>query len=170
MKKVIFFICILFGILLLSFLGYCFWYKENVGPIFQTTNVPTNDVLSKDLFQYQKRQLSEDILWDNVEIWRINNNLKPFIKNDLLCDLASLRVDDIQTTFSHDKFFTRDKTFLKTFSKIGENLAQDYISEEILLKDWIASPEHFKNLQDSYSYSCIKIKNGRVVQIFGSKE
>ena len=106
-----------------------------------------------------------DILWALVQNWRLENNLQPYAKNQKLCEIANIRVQEIQTDFSHDKFLTR---FQHSPYVITENLVRHFPFEPDMLKAWIESPGHLTALKTSYTYACIACSNDNCVQIFSN--
>ena len=116
-------------------------------------------------------KLNEEKLWNIVNAWREENNLRPYTKNDRLCDIAKIRSND---PLINEKLLDDHKGFIERYknypSVIGENMAKDWKNEQSTLKAWIDSPTHLKNLQESFSYSCIKTKGDLVIQIFSSCE
>ena len=104
-----------------------------------------------------------DILWALVQNFRLENNLKPYTKNQILCDIANTRAQEIITDFSHDKFLNRFQNYPYL---IAENLARYVAFEPDILGGWLNSPSHAKALYASYAYSCIACSNDHCVQIF----
>lgn len=117
-----------------------------------------------------KTELDSEKLWSLIQNWRQSEGLKPYIKDQRLCKLASTRLEQIKIDWSHDQFVP---TVRKQFSKkmdyeIGENLASDFRNEKSLLDDWLESPSHLANLKERYTYSCIEIDKWNAVQIFAN--
>lgn len=109
---------------------------------------------------------SEDKLWSLVNDWQTSQGWKPYIKDQRLCDLADIRLEETSKDWSHNGFFAHSKDFVNI--NLGENLARDYITEETTLKAWLKSPSHKKNLTSPYTYSCIQCEGDRCVQLFGN--
>lgn len=87
-----------------------------------------------------------------------------------LCSLASKRIIEIQTDFSHQKFSSIQPnilfpTYCPYCTRINENLAKDFFDEQTLVNAWIASPSHQKNLILPSTSVCINVQNGYAVLI-----
>lgn len=118
--------------------------------------------------------LNQDRLFELVQTWRVQNKLPKYQQNEALCQVAQMRAEDIQTNWSHKGFYEfadelkRTKPqFAGTYS-LGENLAQDYLTEEEALEGWLNSPSHLKNLKAPYQFSCIRCVNGHCAHLFAS--
>lgn len=115
--------------------------------------------------------ISETKMWNTVQEWRVSTSREEYIKDETLCELASSRVEEIRTEWSHSGFYkSSDKiVFNKTnkFKELGENLAKQFRSEPSVLKGWLDSPTHRDNLEYGFKYSCIKTDGDNVVHIFG---
>lgn len=111
---------------------------------------------------------SEDRLYDLVQTWRKENNLSTYIKSEVTCKVASQRLIEVQDNFSHEGFFenTKNNNYYG-YSLIGENLAENWASEEVTLKKWLESPKHLENLKKPFTESCIKCLGNSCVHIFG---
>lgn len=113
--------------------------------------------------------LNENILWDNVLAWRLNQGLSVYVKDPKLCEYARSRVLEVSRDWSHDGFLG-DEDWMHKFtgySNMGENLAKGYNTEDEVLKGWLFSPTHKENLLESYTHSCIVCKDGFCAQEFG---
>lgn len=114
----------------------------------------------------KQTSVDEEILFNLVNEWRVNNNLKPLLVSEPLCDFASIRVEEIKKDFSHDKAFVHRKN---TGINVGENLSAPFTNpnEQKLLNAWLNSPTHKDNIADDhYIYSCLKCSENYCVQIF----
>ena len=105
-------------------------------------------------------------LWQLIQDWRVKNNYQPYISDQQLCKLASIRLDELKTDFSHKGFYSHLKDF--SYQTIGENLANDQSSEQEVLDGWIASKEHLENLERDYTHSCIQTRGKYSIQMFAS--
>ena len=155
MKKLVFcFVVILF--MLISFSGG-----------YMLKALPSEKVISANIVT--KPDLSSDKIWSLVQDWRSKNNLPVYTKNQKLCDMASIRVQDIRTDWSHSQFVPRVNFFFgNNIYNIAENLAEHHINEEAILNAWLGSPTHADNLKSNYKYSCIVESENYVVQLFGN--
>ena len=87
-----------------------------------------------------------------------------------LCSLASKRIIEIQTDFSHQKFLDIPPrvlfpSYCSSCTRISENLAKDFFDEQILVNTWIKSPRHQENLLLPSVSACINVQNGYAVFI-----
>lgn len=113
--------------------------------------------------------LTREQLWNVVQNWRIKNNLKVYKFDKQLCDFSDMRISQIQKDFSHNGFWSdTNKLFNQGYKRVAENLIRGYSPEKSALESWINSPEHLKNLKDSYTNSCISTHNTFAVQVFAS--
>jgi uncharacterized protein YkwD len=100
----------------------------------------------------QKRQLS------------LKNPL--YIESQFLCDVASIRLEEVQKNWSHDGFSAN--RFCPKDCTIGENLAHGYSTESLVIKAWENSPSHLYQLNYPYKYFCVKAKNNYTVLTLGN--
>jgi len=115
------------------------------------------------------RSVSEEHLWKKVNEWRKSSLLKEYIKDDLLCKYASIRLQDIRSNFDHSDFnddISKQIFHEYNYTELGENLAKDYQLEEQIIINWLTSPPHYKNLIDNFTHSCIKCEDSYCVQLF----
>lgn len=115
--------------------------------------------------------LSEEKLFDLVQRWRYENNLQPYKKSDITCQVAEKRLVQVKKKFSHDGF---EQTVKETVTNVqekvdfGENLAEFFYPESEMLKQWLDSPKHRENLEAPYTSSCIRCDKLICVQIFSN--
>lgn len=114
----------------------------------------------------QLNELSKDRLWEVVQNWRSENSYALYTEDERVCDIATIRLNNIKDDFSHSKFL--EKASYLRYKDFGENLARDFSTEEEVLNGWINSPGHLANLQKSYKYSCIQTDGRNVVQMFAN--
>jgi len=115
------------------------------------------------------RSISEENLWEKVNEWRKDSSLKEYVRDDLLCKYASIRLQDIKSSFNHSDFnddISKQIFNEHNYAELGENLAKDYQLEEQVIINWLTSPSHYKNLIHDYTNSCIKCENNYCVQLF----
>ena len=110
--------------------------------------------------------LRTNTLYTLIQGYRVNNGLEPYIMSQKLCDIADIRLKETQIKFSHDGFDA--KRFCPSDCFIGENLAEGYTDEQVLLNAWLESPTHAENLKRDFMFTCIRTVNGYAVQIFGN--
>lgn len=120
-------------------------------------------------FTIHNDYVSEDVLWNRVQNWRVQTGLPKYIINYDLCIIADMRVEEIKKEFNHDGFFDHSPEYLyySNMSELAENLVKNYPDEDTMLSKWLDSEGHRRNLQDGYTYSCIRCSENHCVQIFG---
>lgn len=114
-------------------------------------------------------ELNADKLWNLVNEHRQKLGLKPFIKDQRLCDIAKKRVLEVPKDeadgIPHEGFI---KNYHQGPYSLSENVNVHYTTEEDSLNGWIHSPPHRKALEGSWIYSCIATNNDIAVEIFSS--
>lgn len=100
-----------------------------------------------------------------INKWRSSQGLKPFIQSEFLCSIANVRVDEIKTDFSHNKFHA--DRFCSQNCTISENIAEGFFNSEDLLQGWLNSPPHKAALMKPYTHTCISTNGNQTVEIFG---
>jgi uncharacterized protein YkwD len=111
------------------------------------------------------KMVSQDRLWSLVQDWRKGNNLPTYTKNQTLCDVAAIRLQDLYEENSHKRFKERVNTYL--YGYISENLADGWENERDVLDAWLNSPSHKAALEDDYTDGCIVSDGDYVVHLFG---
>ena len=129
--------------------------------VYAIQKLVTNHDLATNTFQLPI-SINADYLTSLVNDWRIKNGLQAFTKDADLCAYADKRSVEIQTDFSHTKFLSSPCNV----KQCGENLAKGLSTENVVLQDWVNSPEHLANLKYSYSSMCISCKGNYCAQEF----
>lgn len=153
-------IFLLFLLLFLSIKSVIFIFDDPVAQDFHPSPSPSPI----------KTSLNRDVLWNEIQDWRIKNGFKPYEVSDELCEFAALRIEDIKLDFNHSKFYERSQTLLKGRQNkwVAENLAADSSSERDVIIHWENSPSHKKNLDMNAQYSCLETSGTYAVQIFSN--
>lgn len=110
------------------------------------------------------KPINKYVLWSLIQNWRIENNLQPYIENQIVCEIAEIRLKDVARNFSHDGF--KETAVRYSYTAMGENLARKHRDEDGVLKGWLVSPKHLENLNESYTSSCLATDGNHVVHIF----
>ncbi len=118
---------------------------------------------------------NSDKLWNLIEEWRQSQGLKPYVKDQALCQIATQRAEEQNAAGQLDEhagFFARFSKSPYLWSENAQFLQPDYTrfinSETLTLQSWLHSPAHLANLEKPYLYSCVE-RVGRVYdQIFTS--
>lgn len=108
--------------------------------------------------------VSSEKLMSVVNNWRHTQGLKPYTKNDWLCEQAEKRVKEIQIDFSHNGFWN----IKGDYRDLAENLSKDIFNEHQHLNGWLNSASHAANLKANYYFSCIRCENNYCVQLFAN--
>lgn len=115
--------------------------------------------------------VSEDKLWSLIQDWRISTNRQTYVKDQKLCDFADIRLSQMNDGYiNHSGFIPLHRKMIPN-SSMAENLISNFPSEEIMLNKWLGSPEHLKDLEADYKYSCLRCSpkdRNTCVQIFAN--
>lgn len=93
---------------------------------------------------------------DKVNTWRKENGKQTYQTSPKLCEIATERVGDIQQDWSHNGFTGRIKD--TNYLLLGENLAKNFDDPELMLKAWLDSEGHRKNLTEDFTDTCVVCK------------
>lgn len=113
--------------------------------------------------------LSEDDVFTVVNTWRTDNDYASLEKDEFLCEFARVRLNEIESDWSHDGFLEKSKELLfgSKYYSIGENLYTGRINNpEVILNMWLDSPTHKENIAGDYTNSCVECDDDSCVQIF----
>lgn len=114
--------------------------------------------------------LNSDTLLALTTQYRVNKDIGPLKKSELLCKFANLRVDELIKTqvFSHEGFYPLSKTYSTIYPFLGENLAKNFSLNDDILQSWLNSPGHKENIERPlYTDACVAIKDIYTVMIYG---
>lgn len=115
-------------------------------------------------------QLEEEII-ELINQYRQKKNLSPLVANNTLNRLARKHSKDMaagRRPFGHDGAEQRFRTAGKEINKLSafwENVAFGYSSAEGVVKGWINSPGHRKNMESKATIVGVGVasdKNGRL--------
>lgn len=109
--------------------------------------------------------LYADNLFQLVNEWRTKEGYQPYVKSEFACKFADLRIPQVKKNWSHEGF-TDLHLQLAPDTWAAENLGKNFSYPSEMLQGWLISPSHRKNLEDSYTHSCIKCDSGYCVHIF----
>jgi len=127
--------------------------------------------------------ISEEKIVELTNQERINKGLNIVTANQLLAKaayekgMAILETQNFRHNINGKKFSTWIKNAGYQYSYAGENLAIDFVTSEGVIKAWLDSPTHKKNiLNENFSEIGIAVLEGKfqgnnttlVIQIFGS--
>lgn len=125
-----------------------------------------------------KSSISEKNIFKLINKERNKSNLSSLTLNNKLVQAAINKAKDL----SENKYFDHNSENGKKFSSwiketgyeysfIGENLAKDFNDSESIIKAWLKSPGHKKNiLNNNFTETGIAVYGNIVVQIFGRPE
>lgn len=104
---------------------------------------------------------NEKLLFNMINEYRIDNNVQKIIPDDVHYELAINRnYENIEIgTISHEKFSKTFRILIHSgLNWAGENLAFGYTKNESVLKAWIKSERHNKNLlREDWVYGGLSI-------------
>lgn len=103
----------------------------------------------------QSVAISHSIL-ENINTYRKIHNLLPIQEQVSLCKLASTRVEQVLTEWSHDKFQIEIDTIQNMNGMFYENLARTYNEEEVVYMWSLSKAGHNETmLRSDMTYGCI---------------
>ena len=111
----------------------------------------------------------EEKVFDDVQAWRIENDLPIYIIDEELCPTVLKRLDEIKIDWSHNGFYSKTKAFDYRYEIMGENLSRLFIDPHNVLPAWLNSKTHRDNLERNYTHTCIKCTDDRCVHWFGKE-
>lgn len=123
----------------------------------------------KQAEQTSQKVMDDGILWDKVQLWRLSQNVLPYVKDEKLCTIAASRAHDIKIEFKHDIF---EKNLGQYYAQtnaisLGENLSRGGPQESTVLNSWLGSLYHKENLTNpKFTHSCMRCSDNYCVQIF----
>ncbi|MBN1169013.1 CAP domain-containing protein [Candidatus Woesebacteria bacterium] len=125
--------------------------------------VPVNDPTKND-FDMNDKEIevletpnNATALMNKINWYRSQNGLSDFSYNEVVCNFASLRANELQSEFSHTGFRSKiDNNTLpySDYSHIAENIA-DTSSPNKAFELWRNSSGHNANMLTSATYGCI---------------
>lgn len=123
---------------------------------------------NSDIYEPTPKNISSEKLWEMVNTYRTSQNLPETDTDDRLCLIARSRLPEVKVDWSHRGFEQDNGTHSKmlTYTRLGENLAKDYSTEQEILNAWINSKEHNMTMLGDYTHSCIETDGSYAVQIF----
>lgn len=180
LSYIIFYICILSVGLAVGSMLTISYYKQHPNTVIQKAQ-------GDPVIQYKlPTSVNDKQLTEVVQKWSKefrNREYKVEDANSDLCMLAKIRVIEIEDEFNHDGFYklVSDKSTIKfstLYNKdLSENLADWTIPatsptethEEAILRAWIYSPTHYRNLTDNkFNSICIVCNGPRCVHLFAT--
>lgn len=98
-----------------------------------------------------------------VNEYRVQNNLSVLTESVPTCSIASGRLIEIKSDYSHTGFYKFGSTYDMPLS---ENIARNFFTPESVVDGWLKSPTHKENLDKPWTHMCIATDGVYVVQIF----
>lgn len=93
---------------------------------------------------------------NDLNTYRQSHQLLPLLKNEVLCKLATTRVKEIQTDWSHDQFQKEIDTLPSMDGIFYENLAKTLAPQEVVLAWSMSQAGHNEAmLIKEMKYGCI---------------
>ncbi len=108
---------------------------------------------TKEPLQTCGNSLTSDNTICQINNWRISQGRRSYTVSPDLCFIANARVLEIKKDWSHNGFWKYTKS--GEFQAQAENIARNYTTTSGMVEAWLASPDHRKNLDNTYKYSCI---------------
>lgn len=116
-----------------------------------------------------KPSLTSQTILIEFNQYRQHRGLPTLQEDEALCELAKVRVEEVQTDWSHNGFYQRSQPFLSRhpYQRLGENLARAFDDPAQVIRAWDRSPEHQENLTYPYNRVCFAVSDDHIVQILG---
>ena len=95
--------------------------------------------------------------WEDVQRWRVENNKQPYIKSQVLCELADSRTYQLEKNWSH-KGFAEGNANIREFTTFSENLTMDTAKSDVLTA-WLNSKPHKEVLESERTFGCLVCKS-----------
>lgn len=150
--------------IILFFVGSCF--AANV--VGHTKGLSTNP--NSKFFNEDNVHLNKDVLWSEIQAWRKEDGLKPYIEDKRLCEIAERRAPQLK---SEDEAGTPHAGFKESLGNLSElKIAENNTGarhEREALENWLRSASHAATLREDYKYSCVATDDKmHAVQIFSN--
>lgn len=124
-----------------------------------------------------QQELTGPAVEQGINNYRVQNNKSELSHYERLCDLAKVRVIEIQDNWSHDGFLQRSENPDELYNRfcntpgftclsIGENLAKNYQTVSELIGGWAASPGHNENMLGDYNAQCVAVDGLYATSLF----
>lgn len=104
----------------------------------------------------------------DVNTFRAEHNLKPIVRDERLCKLATIRAKHIQTDWSHNKFQSELDKIQGMPGRFYENLARNYEPEDVVYAWSISKRGHREAMlrKDTKIGCVVKIKNYYAYEVY----
>lgn len=148
-------------IVLIAFLSFKFLSssKGSVSSVPPISPTPTELI----------HRVDQDVLFNLIQQWRMENNLQTYVKSDLLCKIAEIRVREIYSDFSHNGLKGKAAKYCPNTCLLSENIAENIITGEAdVLRAWLNSSPHAAALKQDFKYSCLMSDGLKTVQLFSN--
>lgn len=156
--------------------------KKIILIFFITASLVLNALLGTTLAiimysNFRETNIPEYDLWLKIQTYKSATS-NTYTQDPKLCELAGKRVEQMHVEFDHRLFEENSQAFLTEYGlqNIGENLLErpapaiftHLFGNYAPLNEWLKSPSHRKNLDDSrFTHSCVKCDTRYCVQMFG---
>lgn len=127
-------------------------------PTFVTTSVPTSVSTPVSTIVPTSGGPPGDFLMAEINNFRRSKGLASVSTDPYTCNFAGIRVKEISASFNHDGFTSRLNSHTLPYSSyrlVVENIAKNGNFQDVV-KMWINSPGHAKNLLADVSLGCIE--------------
>lgn len=113
--------------------------------------------------------IKENQIFDLINKYRSSKNRDLLKTSKKLCLIASERLHEVKSNFSHDGYMDLDSSVAQLgYYHRGENLAKDYWTNEDVVDAWTRSASHEANMvRPTYTDLCVRTDGNNVVAIFG---
>ena len=126
------------------------------------TSCSTNDSTEVELYTTQSVSNMEQEVIDAVNDYRVSQGLNVLVYSNVVYDFANSHNTYMiaQGKISHDNFDVRASKLSEEAQAdfVSENLGKDFTNANDVLKAWIASPTHTKNIEGTFTHTAVSVK------------
>jgi len=126
-------------------------------PTHIPTQIPTIQPMQQTA-QTQNNNTAGVLILAQINDYRTQNGLVPFLEDKSVCDFAGTRVNEVVSDFSHYGFDQRVQTNslpYPSYSKVTENIAST-ANYTAVFDLWKNSPGHNENLLSNTKFACVQ--------------
>ncbi len=122
------------------------------------TQIPSTPIPTTQPVNSQPTSTMQAFIMQAINDYRHSNGLGSVSTNDLTCNFATIRAQEITTDFSHDGFTNRLNAHTMpypNYSLITENIAETGDYKDVV-NLWANSPQHAANMRADTPYICVE--------------
>lgn len=128
------------------------------------TPEPTSISTQEEIFFLPTPQPQVGGLLSLINQYREEKGMSALSLYQGLCEYARSRVDKIMN-FSHEGFMDNFKAYCPECSYLGENLAQRYTQDSVILEQWLGSDAHRPQIEGDWRWGCVSYFSNTTVSL-----